>query len=95
MTAVAGAAGASAVYEHVAHRLVEHRVRMLFGLVGEDTAALVTALSSRGVRYLGTRHESAAVAMADGYSWATGTHQRPHGLPNRGRRPQAGPDPHR
>jgi acetolactate synthase-1/2/3 large subunit len=72
MTAVTSRAGASAVYEHVAHRLVEHRVRMLFGLVGEDTAALVTALSSRGVRYLGTRHESAAVAMADGYSWATG-----------------------
>ena len=70
--AIPGQASPAPVFDHVAQRLVEHRVGMIFGLVGEDTAALVTALSARGVRYLGTRHESAAVAMADGYSWATG-----------------------
>jgi thiamine pyrophosphate-dependent acetolactate synthase large subunit-like protein len=40
--------------------------------MGEDTAALTTELALAGLPYYACRHESAAVGMADGYSWATG-----------------------
>lgn len=44
----------------------------MFGVVGDDTIALTTAILDAGVRYHPTRHEAAAVGMADGYAWATG-----------------------
>src|SRR4051794_12895353 len=60
-------------YHAVADELVAHGVTTVFGLMGEDGAALVTDLVERGgVRYVGAGHENAAVNMADGYAWATG-----------------------
>lgn len=58
--------------EALADRLAAIGARAFFGLMGEDTAALTTHLSHRGVAYYGTRHESTAVSMADGYAWAGG-----------------------
>src|SRR5260370_18766158 len=40
--------------------------------MGEDAAALTTELALLGLPYYACRHESAAVGMADGHSWATG-----------------------
>ena len=44
----------------------------IFGVMGGDTAALLTDLAGRGVPLYRTRHENHGVAMADGYAWATG-----------------------
>ena len=60
------------VYRTITTGLLARKVETLFGVVGEDTIALVHDLELAGVHYVGARHESAAVAMADGYSWATG-----------------------
>jgi len=60
------------VYSLVTRELTALGVRHLFGLVGEDTVLLTADMAAAGIRYVGTRHESGAVAMADGYSWATG-----------------------
>lgn len=60
-------------YHAVADVLMAHGVRTIFGLMGEDGAALVTDLVDRGgVRYIGARHENAAVNMAEGHAWGTG-----------------------
>jgi acetolactate synthase I/II/III large subunit len=45
---------------------VEH----VFGVMGEDTASLTVGIVERDIAYHGTRHESVAVGMADGYAWA-------------------------
>ncbi|HET9001332.1 MAG TPA: thiamine pyrophosphate-binding protein, partial [bacterium] len=48
-------------------------VGMLFGLPGSTEAALLEALRADGrLRYVLALHESAAVAMADGYARASG-----------------------
>jgi thiamine pyrophosphate-dependent acetolactate synthase large subunit-like protein len=60
------------MYDVFARRLARLEPRALFGLMGEDTAALATELAAGGVPYYNTRHEAVAVAMADGYSWASG-----------------------
>jgi acetolactate synthase I/II/III large subunit len=60
------------VYAEIAEFLRSQGVDDFFGLVGEDVVAFVTALSLSGGRFLAARHESAAAAMADGYSWASG-----------------------
>ncbi|MEU8820877.1 thiamine pyrophosphate-binding protein [Actinoplanes sp. NPDC048796] len=55
----------------------------VFALLGEDNAALLFALRERGVEVVPAHHESAAVAMAEGYAWATGRPgicSVPHGL---------------
>jgi len=56
----------------IAQTLVEHGVRSVFGLMGEDTAELTLCLAGCGIEYLSTRHESIAVGMADGYYRASG-----------------------
>ncbi|MEO8754854.1 MAG: thiamine pyrophosphate-binding protein, partial [Casimicrobiaceae bacterium] len=60
------------VYDVVADALVAADVACLFGVMGEDTAPLVVAVAARGIRYYAARHENQAVAMADGYSRASG-----------------------
>jgi thiamine pyrophosphate-dependent acetolactate synthase large subunit-like protein len=40
--------------------------------MSDDTALFATALDTAGVRFYGARHENAAIAMADGYAYATG-----------------------
>ncbi|XVU21469.1 thiamine pyrophosphate-binding protein [Actinoplanes sp. CA-054009] len=55
----------------------------VFGLMGDDNAALLVALRERGVEVVPAHHESAAVAMAEGYAWASGRPgicSVPHGL---------------
>jgi acetolactate synthase-1/2/3 large subunit len=60
------------LYESLTDELLALPVRAVFGLMGEDTAALTTDLVRRGIPYYATRHEAGAVGMADGYSWASG-----------------------
>src|SRR5258708_18992805 len=62
-------------------------VEQVFGLMSDDTAVFATALDSAGIRFYGARHENNAVAMAEGYSYATG------GLGLAGGRPRP-PSPH-
>jgi acetolactate synthase I/II/III large subunit len=47
-------------------------VEQVFGLMSDDTAVFATALDSSGVRFYGTRHENNAIAMAEGFAYATG-----------------------
>lgn len=44
----------------------------VFGLMGDGNMHLVIALEQRGVHMVEVRHESAAVAMAEGYTWSSG-----------------------
>ena len=60
------------VSQFLAERLTDLAVTSVFGLMGEDTAALVTALAhQQGVDVVTTRHEAAAVMAADSFAWAT------------------------
>src|SRR5580700_6995629 len=56
------------VYEALARTLKESGVDAVFGLCGSETVKLGYELDSLGVAFYGTRHESQAVAMADGYA---------------------------
>jgi acetolactate synthase I/II/III large subunit len=58
------------LYRALAEALRGLGVEAVFGVMGEDTAALTAAIIEAGIVYRGARHESVAVAMADGYSWA-------------------------
>lgn len=61
------------VYEAVARTLVDEGVDTVFGLMGDGNLKLIPHLTSDlGVRFLGARHEAAAVAMADGWARVTG-----------------------
>jgi thiamine pyrophosphate-dependent acetolactate synthase large subunit-like protein len=61
------------IYEAVGHALQEEGVSTVFGLMGDGNLRLLTYWSeSLAQRYFGTRHESAAVAMADGYARVSG-----------------------
>lgn len=60
------------VNEGIAAVIVDSGVTDVFGLMGDDTCRLVSALVERGVDYHGARHENAAIAMAAGYSAASG-----------------------
>jgi len=46
-------------------------VEQVFGLMSDDTAVFATALDSSGIRFYGARHENNAIAMAEGYAYAT------------------------
>lgn len=52
--------------------LVEHGIDTIFTLVGDHTLPLVDVAVDHGIRFIDTRHETAAVHMADAYSRATG-----------------------
>ena len=61
------------IYEAVANALVEEGVSEIFGLMGDGNLRLLTYWSSELEQsYYGSRHESAAVAMADGYARVSG-----------------------
>lgn len=64
--------GTLPAYEAVATLIVDQGVTEVFGLMGDDTVRLVSALVDRGIRYHDARHENAAVAMAAGYASASG-----------------------
>jgi thiamine pyrophosphate-dependent acetolactate synthase large subunit-like protein len=61
------------VRDGIAHHLRERGVSKCFGLIGEDVAELLVSLTESGVDYFSARHESSAIAMADGYSRASGS----------------------
>jgi thiamine pyrophosphate-dependent acetolactate synthase large subunit-like protein len=60
------------VAEAIAEALVREGIDTVFSLLGEATMHVVSHLDARGVRVIDCRHEGAAMAMADGYSRATG-----------------------
>jgi thiamine pyrophosphate-dependent acetolactate synthase large subunit-like protein len=60
-------------YELAAAQLHEAGLGTIFGLMGDANLDLLAcAIERHGTRYFAARHESGAVAMADGYSRATG-----------------------
>ena len=60
------------VFHALADQLEPLAPRGIFGVMGEDTAALITDLCLRGVPFYRARHENHGVGMADGYAWASG-----------------------
>lgn len=82
MTPGTGTAGAL-----VGSTLAELGVRQVFGVVGSGNFVATAALTAAGARYVGARHEGAAVTMADTYARVSGevavcsVHQGP-GLTN-------------
>lgn len=61
------------VHASIADELVRRGTEVVFGLVGAGTDRLTCELvETHGARYISTRHEHGAVAMADGYSRVTG-----------------------
>jgi thiamine pyrophosphate-dependent acetolactate synthase large subunit-like protein len=65
--------GRARTFEVIADAILDSGVTTVFGLMGEDTAKLVTTLAAQpGLTYHSARHESMAVAMADGYARASG-----------------------
>ena len=59
-------------YEGLAHDIKALGVNVVFGLMSDDTALLVTTLDAMGVKFHGTRHENNAISMSEGYASATG-----------------------
>jgi acetolactate synthase-1/2/3 large subunit len=64
--------GTFPLYQVLAEDIAAMGVEAVFGLISDDTALLATALDSTGIRFYGARHENCAIAMADGYAYATG-----------------------
>ncbi|MFV0299135.1 MAG: thiamine pyrophosphate-binding protein, partial [Hyphomicrobiaceae bacterium] len=60
------------VFEVLAQDIKALGVEAVFGLMSDDTALFATALDASGVRLYGTRHENAAICMAEAYAYATG-----------------------
>ncbi|MFK0171502.1 thiamine pyrophosphate-binding protein [Streptomyces sp. NPDC090306] len=59
------------VAEALAEAVAEQGCDRLFGLMGDGNMHLFTALPAHGVEVVEVRHESAAVAMAEGYGWTS------------------------
>jgi thiamine pyrophosphate-dependent acetolactate synthase large subunit-like protein len=59
-------------YTAVVDGLAALGVTAAFGLMGEDTAELITDLERVGIPFHAARHENVAVNMADAYAWASG-----------------------
>ena len=60
------------VAQAIARTLHAEGIDTVFSLLGEATMHVVSELDSLGVKVVDCRHEGAAMAMADGYSRATG-----------------------
>ena len=58
--------------ELLVRTLVDHGVREVFALSGGHLDPIFQACAAHGVRIIDTRHEAAAVHMADGYARTTG-----------------------
>ncbi|WP_062642571.1 thiamine pyrophosphate-binding protein [Streptomyces maremycinicus] len=58
--------------EEFADAVARSGVTHVFGLMGDGNMHLLIALGHRGVSVVEVRHESAAVAMAEGYGWTSG-----------------------
>jgi len=60
------------VFQALAEDIHALGVRTVFGLMSDDTAVFAVTLDGLGVRFVGARHENNAIAMAEGYGYATG-----------------------
>jgi len=60
------------VAQAIATTLQSEGIDTVFSLLGEATMNVVSALDALGVKVVDCRHEGAAMAMADGYSRASG-----------------------
>jgi len=60
------------VFQALAEDLHALGVRAVFGLMSDDTAVFAVTLDGLGVKFVGARHENNAIAMAEGYAYATG-----------------------
>lgn len=59
-------------HQIIAHRLRQLGVSTLFGVMGDGNLQVIRSFVDLGGRYVAARHESGAVAMADGYARVTG-----------------------
>jgi acetolactate synthase-1/2/3 large subunit len=59
-------------YQAIAEDIKSLGADTVFGLMSDDTAVFCTALDGLGIAFHGARHENNAVAMAEGYAFATG-----------------------
>ena len=59
-------------YELLASTVKSLGIETVFGLMSDDTADFAVTIDAMGVRFVGARHENNAIAMAEGYSYATG-----------------------
>ncbi len=59
-------------HEAIAADIKALGVDTVFGLMSDDTAVFCTALDGLGIAFHGARHENSAIAMAEGYAFATG-----------------------
>jgi acetolactate synthase I/II/III large subunit len=75
------------VSEAIGKALAQEGVRVVFGLLGSGNLTVTNALRDAGAPFVGARHETGAVCMADGYARVSGevacasVHQGP-GLTN-------------
>src|SRR5262245_58674902 len=60
------------VFQALAEDIHALGVHVVFGLMSDDTAVFAVTLDGLGVRFVGARHENNAIAMAEGYAYATG-----------------------
>src|ERR671922_1247283 len=60
------------VFQALAEDIHALGVRVVFGLMSDDTAVFALTLDALGGRVVGARHENNAIAMAEGYAYATG-----------------------
>jgi len=67
---VAGGVRVMSANEVIAAELKAHGVEVAFGLMSDDTATLIIALDAIGIPFVGARHETQAVLMAEGYAFA-------------------------
>ena len=60
-----------AVHQSLCDGLFASGIRVAFGLMGEDTANLISDFDRVGLQYYAAFHENVAVSMAGGYAWAS------------------------
>lgn len=58
--------------EAIARAVTAHGTTHVFGLMGDGNMHLIESIGAQGVRIVDVRHESSAVAMAEGYAWSSG-----------------------
>lgn len=58
--------------ESIADAVQAHGTTHVFCLMGDGNMHVMPPIAQRGVEIVQVRHEGAAVAMAEGYSWASG-----------------------
>lgn len=61
------------VAERIATALRESSATHAFGLIGEGNMHLANAMTAVGIQFVASRHESAAIGMADGFARAGGS----------------------